>query len=290
MVDHKFGGDWTQDKLTRLAEYLEKYRLIFTKSEKAKYFRTWYVDGFAGTGSRVEDSPNVGLLGRDDDPETARYFDGSAKIALELKSPFDRYLFIEKSKARCAQLRETIVTEHADLAPRCEFRQQDANEAIKSWCGQQDWKKNRAVVFLDPYGLQVEWSTIEVLGATRAVDLWYLFPLNMRRLLTRGGVTDEGWKKRLDLLFGTREWESRFYMPTLQSGLFGDTTTLERDNTVENIKKFIEERLQTCFHKVAKGLVLKNSRSSPLYSLCFAAANEAGAPIALRIAQGILGE
>jgi len=42
------------------------------------------------------------------------------------------------------------------------------------------------------------------------------------------------------------------------------------------------------FEKAAKGLVLKNSRSSPLYLLCFAAANKGGAPTALKIAQDIL--
>ncbi len=42
------------------------------------------------------------------------------------------------------------------------------------------------MVFLDPYGMQVEWSTIEALAATKAIDLWYLFPLGVgvARLLT----------------------------------------------------------------------------------------------------------
>jgi len=46
---------------------------------------------------------------------------------------------------------------------------------------------------------------------------------------------------------------------------------------VENIQGLIQERLAICFAKVADGLVLRNSKSSPLYSLCFAAANERGA-------------
>jgi three-Cys-motif partner protein len=162
--------------------------------------------------------------------------------------------------------------------------------AIRAWCAEQDWKRERAVVFLDPYGLQVEWTTIQTLGDTRGVDLWYLFPLNMARLLTRDGIIDEAWRKRLDLLFGTHDWKARFYKPRIKEDLFGTTETIERDATVENIKEFIEERLRTCFHAVAKGLVLKNSRSSPLYLLCFAAANEKGAPTALRIAQSILGD
>ena len=70
--------------------------------------------------------------------------------------------------------------------------------------------------------------------------------------------------------------------------MFGDRETIARNATVENIQTFIQERLATCFAKVAKGLVLRNSKSSPLYSLCFAAANARGAPTALKIAQNIL--
>jgi hypothetical protein len=59
---------------------------------------------------------------------------------------------------------------------------------------------------------------------------------------------------------------------------------------VENIQKFIHDRLQTCFADVAPSLVLRNSTGSPLFVLCFAAANENGAPIAIRIAKSLLGK
>lgn len=52
---------------------------------------------------------------------------------------------------------------------------------------------------------------------------------------------------------------------------------------------FILERLAMCFgKKVAKGLILRNSKMSPLYFLCFAASNERGAGPALKIANSIL--
>jgi three-Cys-motif partner protein len=289
MPDHRFGGDWTEEKLKKLEEYLSRYRLIFSRSVRAGYFRTWYVDAFAGTGSRVESAPALDLL-EPEAQEATRYFAGSAKRALSLTSPFDRYLFIEKSKARCEDLRSMIASEHSNLLARCEFKQLDANEALRAWCKERDWSKDRAVVFLDPYGLQVDWQTIQALGATRGVDLWYLFPLSLRRLLTKDGLIDPSWQERLDKLLGTQDWKARFYKERVKADLFGESTGVERDATIENIKEFIEERLNTCFYSVAKGLVLMNSRSSPLYLLCFAAANKNGAPIALRIAQSILGD
>ena len=53
----------------------------------------------------------------------------------------------------------------------------EANAYLKSWCGETDWRRTRAVIFLDPYGMQVEWSLVEQIARTHGVDLWLLFPL-----------------------------------------------------------------------------------------------------------------
>ena len=77
MAEHAFGGDWTEVKLTRLAKYLGAYRAIFSGNEKARHFQTWYVDAFAGTGSRsAPDVPATDLDLLDDvyqDAETSGY-------------------------------------------------------------------------------------------------------------------------------------------------------------------------------------------------------------------------
>jgi three-Cys-motif partner protein len=140
--------------------------------------------------------------------------------------------------------------------------------------------------------MQVDWSTIEALAATKAIDLWYLFPLGVgvARLLTHDGDIPEPWKKRLDTLFGTDTWRTEFYRVTLgQADLFGESRdVVSRDAPVAKIESFIHRRLDGTFVKAAKGKILRNSRQSPLYLLCFAAANEKGAPTAIKIAQDIL--
>lgn len=291
-MEHTFGGDWTEVKLARLAKYLAAYRTIFTGNERARHFTTWYVDAFAGTGSRSSAEVPTSGLGLPEeiyqDADTREYRDGSARIALGLQSPFDKYLFVEKSKSRAGELKAVIGRDFPTLLPRCDIRNDDANTVLCAWCKERNWKKERAVVFLDPYGMQVEWSTIQELATTKAIDLWYLFPLGVARLLKRDGNIDEAWQKRLDQLFGTTEWRSRFYQTRTTRDLFGNREETERNATVENIQGFIQERLGTSFAKVANGLVLRNSKSSPLYSLCFAAANERGAATALKIAQSIL--
>ena len=296
MAENKFGGNWTEDKLARLGKYMAAYRKIFTSNEKAKHFRTWYVDAFAGTGSRSD--PVAAAVKSElqlfDDvyEETTGFRLGSARIALQLDQPFDRYLFIEESKDRVAQLESSVKTDHETLAARCMFQHGDANVLLKAWCQQRDWKKERAVVFLDPFGMQVEWSTIAALGATKAIDLWYLFPLGVgvSRLMPHDGKISDGWRKRLETLFGTDAWYDRFYLKNTTQGLFDTIETVERDAPAEKIEAFIHERLGTSFTKVAKGLILRNSKQSPLYLLCFAAANERGAPVAIKIAQNILND
>jgi three-Cys-motif partner protein len=295
MGGHTFGGEWTEDKLDCLGKYLSAYRKIFVQNEYAQKYRTWYVDAFAGTGSRatrdIPDRAKSLFESSYEDPESQSYRDGSAIIALGLESPFDNYFFIEKSKMRLKELKVEIGKRHEKLLARCEFSSEDANKALRDWSKKRDWKKERAVVFLDPYGMQVEWNTLTTLALTKAVDLWYLFPLGIgvARLLTRDGIIDEDWQRRLDLVFGTNEWKNLFYEPRVNLGLFGKEETMVRAASEEKIQEYIEKRLGACFAKVARGLVLRNSRSSPLYLLCFAAANERGARTAVKIAQSILG-
>ena len=74
----------------------------------------------------------------------------------------------------------------------------------------------------------------------------------------------------------------------MEEDLFGEFESIHRDVTESNIKQFIEQRLKSEFVKVANSRILRNSKQSPLYALCFAASNEKGATAALSIAQYLL--
>jgi three-Cys-motif partner protein len=66
---------------------------------------------------------------------------------------------------------------------------QMTNDAIANLCKATDWRSNRGVVFLDPYGLQVTWGTLAAIARTGALDIWVLFPsgMGLNRLLTKSG-------------------------------------------------------------------------------------------------------
>lgn len=295
MVDHQFGGNWTEQKLEALKQYLTAYRLIFTQNEKARYFKTIYIDAFAGTGERkTEISSDKGSLFEPEElPELDAYKKGSARIALELSSPFDQYIFVDKKKEHAAQLESTIKSDYPQLVSRCKVMQGDATKFLADICSNQDWKKSRAVVFLDPYGMNIEWDLLKQIADTRSIDLWLLFPLGMgaNRLLKRDTTPPQSFSEKLTRMFGTTEWQTSFYKPSAQADLFSEDVALIKDASFDQIGKFLIERLKSVFSGVAPTTkALFNSRNNPMYLLCFAAGNPIGAPTAVKIGNHLLGK
>lgn len=300
-MEHSFGGPWTEDKLRRIDKYLRAYMTIFERNKKAALLETYYVDAFAGTGQIT--SPTAlnrpeGSLFEDalEDADARQLKEGSAYVALRQERPFDHYVFVDRSERHAGRL-QRLREEFPELSQKIEIRVADANEFLAEWCRATDWRGKRAVIFLDPYGMQVEWSTLEALAATKAVDLWVLFPLGqaVNRLLTRGRLPMEAHAERLlTRLFGTEEWTEAFYsVEDRQTSIFdelgeGEGSSVAKRANFEAIGNFFVERLKTIFQKVAANpLQLMNSRRVPLYLLCFAASNPVGATTAVKIAHGL---
>lgn len=291
--EHRFGGDWTTRKLNVLAGYLRSYTTALKKTR----FQKLYVDAFAGTGYRDvrreddTESPQSPLFPELAEPEPQSLLDGSARIALRTEPPFDRYVFIERSAERCTRL-EGLKAEFSNLVGRIDVLRGDANTEIRDLCSR-DWSSQRAVLFLDPYGMQVEWTTIEAIAQTKAIDMWLLFPLGIgvNRLLARSGDIPESRRRRLDLLFGTEEWYEEFYKVETTPTLFANDQERVVKATTDTIGRYFNARLQGVFAGVAtEPGVIRNSRNNPLYLLCFAVGNVRGQEIALRIATHLLKE
>jgi three-Cys-motif partner protein len=295
MHKHEFGGEWTSEKLECLRNYLSTYRQIFSKNAAAQFFITNYVDAFAGTGYRSSAKSKtiqpLSLFPEEEEAqEVEEYTKGSVRIALDIKPPFHHYYFIDKNPHHIAEL-ERLKQEYANLAPRIHIHRSDANIFIKEWCRKTDWSKNRAVVFLDPYGMQVDWNTIQTIAMTKAIDLWLLVPLGIgvNRLLTKDRKPSAEWSKTLTRFLGTEEWND-FYEEKRELTLFGDEIVSECKNAdFDRIGNFIIKRLKLVFEDVAQEpLQLCNSRNNPIYLFCFAAGNKKGSPTAVKIAGDIM--
>ena len=288
----QFGGSWTEQKLQRLREYLIAYQ----NALKNAPFTLYYIDAFAGTGYNTPkaapeyQSPLFDDLAAID---TRQFLDGSARIALQIPRPFDQYVFVEQHPDRFVELAK-LKTDFPALASRINPINEEANDYLVSLCKSCDWLKEnrRAVVFLDPFGMEVHWTTIQAIAETKAIDLWLLFPLGIgvNRMLPKHGQFPPGWRKRLDLMFGEPEWYSAFYETQETPSLFGGTDEIAvKRADYSAISNYFVKRLKTIFQHVAENpLPLLNSSNCPLYLLCFAAGNPKGGPIAKRIAEHIL--
>ena len=289
-LKHSFGGEWTKEKLDRIKDYLVNYKIAL----KNKPFKLGYIDAFAGTGYvNQKDDESQSFLPEFSDDDIKDFFEGSARIALQIDDPFDSYIFIEKDRNKVSEL-ENLKEEFPQLASRIKSVNQEANEFIKNLC-EKDWLKTnrRAVMFLDPYGMQVKWETIEAIAKTKAIDLWILFPLGVavNRLLRNDGQISEKVKLRLDEMFGTKNWQDNFFQENPQNDLFDPTPKMIKKINLNGIADYFNDRLKTIFEKVASNpLRLTNSKNNPLYLLCFASGNPKGAEVAVRIAQHILKE
>src|SRR5262249_30247386 len=181
-------------------------------------FRTGYIDAFAGSGYRTtssrlpaEDQTTLFADSELAEPEPQNWLDGSARIALKTVPRFNKYIFVEKSIRRCDDL-QTLRKEFPAMASDIDIIHGEANALIRGICSK-NWTKHRAVLFLDPYGMQVEWPTIEAVARTQSIDMFLLFPLGIgvNRLLTRDAEIPHDWRRRLDLLLGTSDWFDEFY-------------------------------------------------------------------------------
>jgi three-Cys-motif partner protein len=197
----EFGSAHTQRKLQAVQSYLG----AFTTALKKQSFELLYIDACAGSGAskaRV-DRGQARLLEADD------IIIGSAVRALEIATPFDRYILNDAKRKNVRSLDAVVHERFPHLADRVTILQSDANDAVVQLCRTTDWRSSRAVVFLDPFGLQMKFSMVRELGKTQAVDLWYLVPvLAMSRQVKNDGTILEPGGSQIDDLLGTSAWRT----------------------------------------------------------------------------------
>lgn len=276
-AEHRYGGRWTDEKL----DVLGKYLTFFTTALRKQDFQLLYIDGFAGSGNRLIErtiAAEAPLFGIESQSERI-HAPGSARIALETDPPFHRIVLIERHGKRFAELQK-LCSRHPGIA--VDLRQGDANEAIVDLCRSTPWRGPmapgrgvRAVLFLDPYGMNLTFSTLEAIAATKAIDVWYLFPLSgVYRQASRDGRKLTAYKRRsITRILGTDAWETAFYPQPKSDDLFGDTIGAYRSADVKAIEAYVKARLEIVFPTVRGPRTLSLDNGAPLFSLFFAMSN-----------------
>jgi len=267
-VDHEFGAQHTELKLSIVESYLKAFVTALTPHFK----ELWYIDAFAGTGSRT-----VRVEARDGDlfdapvPERVEQRRGSAQIAIDVRPPFHRLIFIESKPSHCDALR-ALARQFSDR--QINVVEGDANRAIQSAIKRDGWSDTRAVLFLDPYGMEVEWKTLRAIAATKAIDVWFLFSLSglYRQATRRSGNITRDKRAAIDKILGTKAWEKELYSDLGQNDLFENADT-QRTADVRGLEQYVKRRLETIFAKVFEPLALPVEQKPQRFSLFLAISN-----------------
>lgn len=276
-------GPWATKKLDRLRKYLNAYTTILRKRHFDGFY---YFDAFAGPGdheireAKRKDS-RVGFFDLSKFDQGPRGIAGSPRVALELEHPFTGYVFVEKDPDRVTEL-EALKAEFRKTH-RIAIRKADCNRFLQKEVASKPggfWKRNRALVFLDPFGMQVPWETLEALARTRAIEVCINFPVGMaiQRLLPRdAGKFTEQRRAMMDSYFGSPDWYRVLYRekPTL----FKEPLEVKVRKSGLALLEWYRGRLKTLFGYASKAALIRNTRGAHLYYLLLASPNETGVKI-----------
>lgn len=310
----KFGGDWTQQKLDSLLDYTRAYFKVFKNQSWAEKI---YFDGFAGSGeaSVIEANQEISLIDfmDDIDPEELNVYEGAARqIVLMEENDFQYHILIDKDPENIKTLKSLYL--HAPNVGENQVfvRDEDCNEALDFLIKMMKAnRRRRALAFLDPFGMQINWDSIKKLKEVNhpkgGVDLWILVPsgVAINRLLPRSAENrNPANEKRLEqyLGMGIDEIRKSFYekgetkrekqgQPSLFDLVDDPEFNIESealykiDKPIEKIMQIYRTQLKTVWKYVTeKPLVLTNSKNAPIFHFVFATNN----PTALRIAEHII--
>lgn len=292
-----WGGRWTEEKLDAFEKYVNAYLTIMNVYRDPYDWKLLYFDGFAGSGSRDEDEVKeaLDLFGGAVLADDFQIYQGAAERVVRIENSgtrsFDFFVFVDNNQDNCDALKEKL--SHYPTVGKKYHLNLDANEAVRKLAGTlRKNSKYKALAFLDPFGMQIDWSSIESLKDL-SVDLWILVPTGViinrlleRKIDMRIGLTHA---EKLESFFGISEVEILpfFYTANQMPTLFGDEDTVvtKTESAIRKIAELYVKRLKDVFPYVTDNpLVLLNTQNVPIYHLVFASNKK----VAMKIAQDII--
>ena len=227
--------------------------------------KTLYFDGFAGSG----------LIDSSDDNDNIK---GTALRILDINDPkpFDLYYFVEKDERNKTSLQQKI--DHSYFGKNAHVVKADCNQKLIDMSRfLKEHQEFRALAFIDPYGMTVNWKSIEVLKGL-GIDLWILVPtgVGVNRLLKKDGNIREAWFSKLEQFLGLSriEIQNHFYSQVTIATLFGEEKFLNKEKSViQKIGNLYAERLKTVFEFVSDSFIMRNSTNSIMYHFMMATNN-----------------
>jgi three-Cys-motif partner protein len=246
-------GAWADTKYKLLGGYCE----IFTTGMKNLWDNLVYIDLFAGAGyAKIKETPKIRMT--------------SALIALSVTHKFNKYIFCEKDEANFLALKERVKRHFPDMIDKIEFIQGDSNENIKTIIEaipkHSIKEKVLRFCFVDPFSLNLKFSTIQQLSAVGKIDFLILLALYMdanRNLIYY--INDKS--KKVEEFIDDPNWRIPFVKGIISTNDFIKYLAEKYDS---NMKK-LEYKEPAKKHQVKIGGI-----NVPLYYLAFYSKHERG--------------
>lgn len=184
----RLSGDWATEKL----DYLRRYIDVFETSMRNKWDERNYIDLFTGPGKNHVRETGLILL-------------GSPLIALNTRYPFTGYFFIDSSEEYTFALDQRCI--NSQHYSNIVIRSGDCNVLIDDifMTLKKSERSSLNLAFLDPEGLELQWSTVAKLASVRRMDLIIHYSqTGLNRAMPDAFESNE--QTMIDRFFGGLEW------------------------------------------------------------------------------------
>lgn len=230
---------------------LQKYRLlgaycdIFTTSMKEKWNNLVYIDLFAGAGySRIK--------------ETGKILRSSALIAGSIPNIFSKYIICEENEEKFQALNKRSQA----LSINVDVLHGDSNKMIDQVRAKipkfSKWNTVLSFCFVDPFSLNLDFSTIKSLGQDLNVDFLILLALGMDANRNLGAYLDEN-NNRIAKFIDNEDWRQKF----------------EEQYNGRDFMRFLSDEYDKSMMKLGyvkpaqKHQIRSSNKNLPLYHLAF---------------------
>jgi three-Cys-motif partner protein len=286
-----WGGKWTEKKLDAFAKYVSAYLTIMKRNP---YWKTIYFDGFAGSGDRKGKKNSALYEQLKLTEQDEKLYKGAAERVLTLPNDlsFDYHYFIDAKEESLKKLEAKLAVLQKTKKLPFIYCSGDSNQWLLKLAKLMTEHKNSfaALVLLDPFGMQINWESIEALKNTRT-DIWILIPTGVivNRLLDKNCNLE--YSQKLQSFFGMSEEKiiESFYHTETKLTLFGEEETISKvTEPIEKIAKLYVTRLKMIWKYVTEEpLRLENSKRVPIFHFVFASNNIHATKIAKQIIKSV---
>ena len=220
-----------------------------------------YIDAFAGSGLHLTKNEK-------------KIVPGSPLEALMIEPPFDKYYFIEMDKRKAEMLKH-----HINWRENVQIFSGDCNEILLHEVFPQVRYEQyrRAICFLDPFNIGINWEVIEKAGEMRSIEIilnFDIMDINRNLKIEPKSKIRESDLERINRFWGDQTWREYLYQTEL--GLFGEIIDRKPGNI--SIIQAFRERLKkkARFKFVPEPVPMCNTKGAVIYYLFFATQNEKG--------------